>query len=171
VTVFRPSVIYGPGDTFLNMFARLLRWAPVFPLGNHGARLQPIFVEDVARAYLASLTNPATFGQRYNLCGPRAYTLRELVAYVARTCGYRSLILPLGDRLSYLQAWLFDKLPVKLLTLDNYHTLQTDNVCNEDFPAAIFGFSPIPLEDVAGEFLTGDTPHAHYREFRSKAGR
>jgi uncharacterized protein YbjT (DUF2867 family) len=170
VTVFRPSVIFGPQDTFLNMFARLLRWIPVFPLGSPDARLQTIYVDDVARAYAVSLANPATFGQRYDLCGPRAYTLRELVTFVARTCGYRRLIIPLGDRLSYLQAWLFEKLPMRVLTRDNYYTLKTDNVCTGEFPA-VFGFQPAALEAVAPEYLAGDTPRAHYRAFRSKAGR
>lgn len=170
VTVFRPSVIFGPQDTFLNMFARLLRWIPVFPLGSPDTRVQTIYVEDVARAYAESLTNPATFGQRYELCGPRAYTLRELVQFVARTCGYHCLIVPLNDRLSYLQAWLFEKLPMQLLTRDNYRTLKTDNVCTGEFPA-VFGFKPTALEAVATEYLAGDGPRAQYRGFRGKAGR
>ncbi|MEW5943235.1 MAG: complex I NDUFA9 subunit family protein [Pseudomonadota bacterium] len=169
VTVFRPSVIFGREDTFLNMFANVLKWSPVFPLGSPNAKLQPVFVDDVARAYVASLSNPATFGHRYELCGPKVYTLRELVEFVAKTRGYCRVILCLNDRLSYLQAWVFEKLPVKILTRDNYYSLKTDNVCPNEFPA-VFGFRPTALEVVAPQYLAGNDTD-RYRDIRRRAGR
>lgn len=169
VTVFRPSVIFGREDTFLNMFAKILKWAPVFPLGSPNAKLQPVFVEDVARAYVESLANPATFGQRYELCGPKVYTLRELVEFVAEIRGYCRMILLLSDRLSYLQAWVFEKMPVKVLTRDNYYSLKVDNVCRCEFPA-VFGIEPAALEAVAPQYLAGDGTD-RYRHIRTRAGR
>jgi NADH dehydrogenase len=170
VTVFRPAVIFGREDSFLNMFARLLKRLPVLPLGSPNTRFQPVYVEDVARAYAASIDNPATFGQRYELCGPRVYTLKELVEFVARTCGYRRLIIPLNDRLSYWQARLMEFSPVRVLTRDNYLTLKTDAVCQSGAPAA-FGIAPTALEAVAPEWLADRTPRARYRLLRYRAGR
>jgi uncharacterized protein YbjT (DUF2867 family) len=146
VTVFRPSVIFGPGDHFINMFAGLLRLAPgVFPLACAAARLQPVHVDDVTRAMVAALTRHDTHGQRYNLCGPRAYSLQQILELIARHQGRRVRILPLPRGLSWLQAQLLQWAPGKPFTPDNYLSLQVASVCEGPFPAA-FGFAPRPLE-------------------------
>lgn len=152
VTIFRPSVIFGAEDSFLNRFAHLLQRLPILPLANARARFQPVFVEDVAQAYVASLTDPASYGQTYDLCGPKVYTLLELVTYVAALSGHRRPIVPLGDKLSYLQALLLEFAPGKLMTRDNYYSMKTDNVCSCPFPA-IFGIQPTALEAVAPSYL------------------
>lgn len=170
VTLFRPSVIFGRGDSFLNLFARLARLLPVLVLAKPEARFQPVFVEDVAQAFVASLENPATFGQAYNLCGPKVYTLRQLVQYVIAVLGLRRRIVGLNDRLSYWQAWAMELLPVKLMTRDNYYSMQVDSVCDCEFPA-VFGIQPTALEAVVPEYLADDTPRHAYLRFRSKAGR
>ena len=154
VTSFRPSVIFGPGDSFLNRFAGLLRLAPgVFPLACPHARFQPVSVEDVVQTFVASLDNRKTFGQRYALCGPRVYTLREIVEYVACLIGKRVCIVGLNDGLSYLQAALLEFAPGKPFSLDNYRSLQIDSVCDQSFPE-IFGIKPASLEEVAPTYLT-----------------
>lgn len=157
VTVFRPSVIFGPEDSFLNLFARLLHWAPIFPLGSPNAKFQPVYVGDVAHAYVASLNNPATFGQRYELCGPTVYTLQELVEFVARVKGLKRTVIPLSDEMSSLQAMLLGLMPVKMLTHDNYLTLKTDAVCGCPFPE-VFGIQPAALEAEAPLYLAGIQP-------------
>lgn len=167
VTVFRPSVIFGPEDSFLNLFARLLPWTPVFPLGSPHARFQPVYVGDVAQAYVESLGNPATFGKRYELCGPKVYTLQQLVEFVARVKGLSRLVLPLGDGMSALQAWFFGLLPVKLLTRDNYLTLKTDAVCHCPFPE-VFGIQPTTLEVEAPAYLAGIAPPRFISENRDR---
>jgi NADH dehydrogenase len=170
VTVFRPSVIFGRGDSFLNLFAALARWMPVMVLASPNARFQPIYVEDVAQAFVASLQDARTFGQSYDLCGPRVYTLRELVAYVAATLGLKRPVIGLGDKLSYLQAWAMEALPVKLMTRDNYYSMKVDSVSAEPFPA-LFDIAPVPMEAVVPEYLANDTPRQAYLQFRSMAGR
>ncbi len=171
VTVFRPSVIFGPEDTFLNLFAGLVRRFPVVPLANAQARFQPIYVEDVARAYVASLGEPRTFGQAYDLCGPASYTLAELVALVARLVGSHARIVPLGRRFSYLQALALECMPGrKLMTRDNFYSMRTDNVCAGAFPA-LFGFDPMPLEAVAPGYLQEGMARGRYDGFRRKARR
>lgn len=157
VTIFKPSVIFGPEDSFLNLFARLLPWAPVFPLGSPNARFQPVYVGDVAEAYAISLDNPATFGQTYELCGPQVYTLQQLVEFVARVKHLKPWIYPLGDEMSSLQASFFGLLPLKLLTHDNYLTLKTDAVCACPFPA-VFGIDPAALEAEAPQYLAAISP-------------
>ncbi|NTV95275.1 MAG: complex I NDUFA9 subunit family protein [Thiobacillus sp.] len=168
VTVFRPSVIFGPGDSFLTMFADLLAMAPVVPLANAGARFQPVHVADVARAFADAIDDPETFGQAYNLCGPNAYTLAELVRLVADTVGLKRTILPLGPGLSYWFARLMELKPgTKLMTRDNHYAMQTDNVCPDGFPAR-FG-KPRSLE--AGlDYLRGGTK-GHYDSYRAAARR
>lgn len=153
VTSFRPSVIFGARDSFTNRFAGLLRLMPgVFPLACPGARLQPVFVDDVARAFVGALGNHKTYGQRYNLCGPKAYTLRELVTYIAHLIGKRVYILGLPDGLSKLQAALLEFAPGKPFSLDNYRSLRVDSVCAKGFPE-VFGITPCPIEEVAPIYL------------------
>ena len=153
VTSFRPSVIFGPGDSFLNRFAGLLRLTPgVFPLACPQARFQPVYVEDVVRAFVESLDNHKTFGQHYDLCGPKVYTLREIVEYVARLIGRRVCIIGLNDALSYLQAAALEFAPGKPFSLDNYRSLKVDSVCDKDFSGA-FGITPSSLEQMAPAYL------------------
>ncbi|MDH3282771.1 MAG: complex I NDUFA9 subunit family protein, partial [Gammaproteobacteria bacterium] len=153
VTSFRPSVIFGPGDSFLNRFAGLLRLAPgVFPLACSGSRFQPVYVEDVVRAFADSLDNHKTFGQHYNLCGPQVYTLREIVEYVAKLIDKRVCVVGLPDGLSYLQAAALEFAPGKPFSLDNYRSLQVDSVCEKGFPE-VFGITPTSLEEIAPGYL------------------
>jgi len=167
-TVFRPSVIFGREDRFLNMFAMLLRLAPVLFLASPNARFQPVFVEDVAASFVKSLEDLASAGKSYDLCGPRVYTLRELVEFVARVLDRRRLVIGLNDGLSYLQALALELLPVKLMTRDNYYSMKVDSVCSCEFP---FGITPKALEAVAPSYLGRRTPRAHYQRFRGRAGR
>jgi uncharacterized protein YbjT (DUF2867 family) len=171
VTIFRPSVIFGRGDSFLSMFARLLKLAPVLPLAGASARFAPVHVDDVARAFADSLDNPATYGQTYELCGPRVYTLQELVRYVGEVTGTRRSIIPLGDGLSYLQAWALEFKPgKKLMTRDNFYAMSVDNVCGGGWPP-VFDFQPAALEAIAPGYLRADTPRARYERYRENAGR
>lgn len=169
-TILRPSVIFGREDHFLNLFARLARALPVVPLGSPQARFQPIHVEDVARAIVASLREPRSFDQAYDLCGPRTYTLQQLVEYVARLQGRPRPILPLNESLSQLQAWVLEKLPGRLLTRDNLLSMKVDNVCDCPFPE-VFGFSPAELDAVVPGYLRDSGPRARYQWFRYRARR
>ncbi len=165
VTVFQPSVIFGPEDAFLNLFAQLARFLPVLVLACPEARFQPVYVGDVARAFVAALEAREAHGRRYTLCGPRQYTLRELVQTVCRITGRRRLVIGLGDHLSYVQARLMELLPVKLMTRDNYYSMQVPSVCDGAFP---FGIEPAALEAVAPAWLA---PAMAQARLRRDAGR
>jgi len=167
-TIFRPSVIFGREDRFLNLFAWLLKIAPVVFLGSPGARFQPVHVEDVARAMVHSMSDLGAFGKSYDLCGPRVYTLRELVELVGSITGCRRPVIGLNDALSYLQALVLGLLPVKLLTLDNYRSMKVANVSGQPFP---FGIQPAALEAVVPTYLGGDFPRARYRIYRDRTHR
>lgn len=168
-TVFRPSVIFGPGDRFLTLFADLMRLAPVLPLANATSRFQPVFVGDVARAFADSLERHDTCGQGYDLCGPTIYTLAELVNLTAATLGLRRRILPLGATASYWFARLMEWKPgAKIMTRDNHYAMLTDNV-RQDGCAQPFG-APTALESVIG-YLGEADPRRDYMGFRTHARR
>ena len=169
-TIFRPSVIFGREDTFLNLFAKLARWFPVLPLAGASARFQPIYVGDVAACFERALDDNETIGQRYSLCGPKVYTLAELVRYVAETIGHPRPVVPLGTRLSTLQARVMELLPGSLLTRDNLASMQVDNVCDGAFPDR-FGVVPAALEAIAPEYLAPRAQHSRFDLFRAHGGR
>ena len=170
-TSFRPSVIFGPADDFFNRFARLLAMSPgIFPLACPTAQFAPVYVEDVVAAMLASLQNPSTFGQRYDLCGPETYSLRELVEYTAQVANLRRKIIPLSDRLSALQARILEKLPGKPFSMDNYLSTKADtSVSNDGF--AQLGIAPRSIESIVPSYLGNEERNSKLSSLRKFAGR
>jgi len=170
-TSFRPSVIFGPEDSFFNRFATLLKFSPfIFPLACPQARFAPVYVGDVAKSFALALNEMASFGQCYELCGPRIYTLKQLVEYTAHVINMRRKIIGLSDGLSRLQARIFDWLPGKPFSLDNYYSLQTDSICRGPFPA-IFNIAPTPVEAIVPNYLSPQDQKARFRDYRRSAGR
>ncbi|MCY4468742.1 MAG: complex I NDUFA9 subunit family protein [Thiotrichales bacterium] len=171
VTSFRPSVIFGPGDSFFNRFAGLLALSPfVFPLACPQARFAPVYVEDVVRAFLTALDDDATAGQRYELCGPRTYTLRELVAYTARVTGRRRLVVGLGDRLSRLQGQVLERVPGKPFSTDNYLSTKTDSVCSSNGFERL-GIAPRSVESIVPGYLGASERNSRLGRLRASARR
>lgn len=152
ITIFKPSVIFGPCDNFLNLFAKLIRFLPVILLAKHNAKFQPIYVEDVASAFVQALENKLTFGRAFELAGPKVYSLRELIQLVAKALHKKRLIIGLGDQLSYAQAWAMELLPVKMMTRDNVRSMEVDSVSQEQLPD-YFGFKPKALEAILPTYI------------------
>src|SRR5216117_1648607 len=144
VTAFRPSIVFGPDDSFINMFAALSRCLR--------ARFQPVYVGDVAHAIVSAIDEPRSHGKAYDLCGPRVYTLRELVEFVCAITRRRRLIIPLSDRMSYLLARLMELAPRPLMTRDNYRSMQVPSVCGADCTLP-FGLIAQALEAVVPFYL------------------
>lgn len=147
-TVFQPSVIFGRGDGLLTRFAGLLGIMPVLPLARPNARFAPVYVGDVARAFVAACNDSDTVGKTYPLCGPRVYTLREIVDYVCEVRGWRRLIVGLPDWIARAQAGVMDFVPGKPFSTDNYRSLLVDSV-SERNGLAEMGIQPTPMEAIA----------------------
>jgi len=170
-TILRPSVVFGRGDSFLTMFAKLARLAPVLPLAGAKTRFQPVWVDDVARAVTACLERDATIEQCLELAGPKVYTLAELVGYVARLTGHSRPIVGLPYPLAYLQAALMELAPGKpLMSRDNVRSLTVDNVASAPFPSELLGFEPTALEAVVPGYLAGDEFNATMSRYRGQVG-
>jgi NADH dehydrogenase len=152
-TIFRPSVVFGPEDKFMNMFAQLARFLFVLPIAGAGAKMQPVYVGDVASAVMNVLNLPAAANQTYDLAGPRVYTLGELVKLAALWSGHPRVVVELPMALGRLQARMFECMPGEpLLSRDNLASLTVDNVSAEPM-AADLNLVATPLESVAPIYL------------------
>lgn len=155
-TIVRPSVIFGAGDSFFNRFAGLLKWTPILPLACPGARMQPVWVGDVAEAITLMLESPEAAGSAYPLVGPRQFSLIELVRFTASAIGKRRWVVGLPNALSRLQGLVFDFVPGKPFSSDNYRSLQIDNVSEEN-ALPDFGIDPRPVEGLVCHYLGGSS--------------
>jgi len=154
VTSFRPSVVFGRGDSFFNRFATLLEMAPgLFPLACPDARFAPVWVGDLTEAMVRTISSDTSIGRRYDLCGPRIFTLEELVAFTAARIGRRTLLMGLNDFGSRLQARVFERLPGKPFTMDNYLSMQTPSTCTEHNGLLELGIHPTDIDTVVPTYL------------------
>ena len=170
VTIFRPSVVFGPGDHFLNTFAALQRRLPVVPLACATARFQPIYVMDVAQAFASAIDNDATLGKTYELGGPEVYTLEALVRFAGAACGCERPILRLPEGAARLQAAFFERLPGEpIIARDNLDSMRVDNVMSGPL-APELGLVPNGLE-IAVDYLDGDSEERRLSDYRRYAGR
>lgn len=129
-TIFRPSVIYGPKDKSVNTLVKVMRRLPFVPvLGNGNTKIQPISVENVARAFVATIRNDNSIGRTYDLCGPEAFTWNELYDKLQSILGSRKPKLHLPLPLARIQAAFLERiLPNPPFTRDQLLMLQEDNV-------------------------------------------
>ncbi|WP_297528792.1 complex I NDUFA9 subunit family protein [Thiohalobacter sp.] len=171
VTSFRPSVIFGPGDSFFNRFAGLLRLTPwIFPLACPDAKMSPVCVGDVVAAFLRALDDDDTIGRHCDLCGPEVCTLQELVEYTARVIGVRRRILRLGNTGSWLQARLLEFVPGKPFSRDNFWSLQKEGVCPENCLRRL-GIEPTAIAAVVPLYLGNGSLRSRYQQLRALAHR
>jgi NADH dehydrogenase len=127
-TIFRPSVIFGAQDQFINLFSKLTKLFPAMPLANHQAQFQPVSVDDVAAAFVKSLSMPQTIHQSYDLVGPTVYTMKEIVEFAARKAKTSCAIIPVPAFVGYIQALAFEFLPgPTLMSRDNIASMQLPN--------------------------------------------
>lgn len=128
-TIFRPSVIFGSQDQFINLFAKLTKLLPAMPLANYDAKFQPVSVDDVASAFVMALKMPQTIHQSYDLVGSTVYSMKEIVELAARKAKTSCVVIPVPAFVGYLQALAFEFLPgPTLMSRDNIASMKLPNV-------------------------------------------
>ncbi|MES2017565.1 MAG: complex I NDUFA9 subunit family protein [Pseudomonadota bacterium] len=171
-TIFRPSVVFGEGDRFLTTFARLQKWLPCVPLAGFDTDFQPVYVGDVAQAFVNALGNLKTRHLVFELGGPRIYTLADLVRLAGRYSGYPRPVFAIPDWLAQMEARLFELLPGEpVMSRDNLDSMKVDNVVDpviQATTARALGIKLTALEAVAPRYLS---PSERFDDFRARAGR
>jgi len=170
-TVFRPSVIFGMKDSFVNKFSTLLK-VPcyLFFLPVPNARFAPVFVDDVVEGIARSIDAPKTFKQTYSCCGPKIYSMRELIRLIADTLGLKRKIIGLNPFFSKLAANFLGIMPGKPFSKDNYLSLQINSICEKNGLERL-GISPVSMESVIPSYLQKRDTNLEFDKFRRNAGR
>ncbi|MDQ6629059.1 MAG: complex I NDUFA9 subunit family protein [Pseudomonadota bacterium] len=173
VTVLRPSVVFGERDRFLNLFASLQSIFPVLPLASADAKFQPVWVDDLASAIVRSLDDPSTIGLTIECCGPRVYSLGDLVRAAGEWSGSRRPVLALPALFGRLQALCMEMLPgPTLMSRDNVDSMRVANVASGKMPGLErLGIEPTPLEAVAPRYLGHVSGEKRLEIWRSRARR
>ena len=166
-TIFRPSVVFGPGDRFLSLFAELQRCFPVLPLARAQTRFQPVYVGDVTQALCNALDNPACIGKTYELAGPEVFTLAQLAQLAGKWGGRARPIWELPYTLGQLQAAALGVLPNPLMSPDNFDSMKVDNVASGPI-APELGVIPTPIGAIGPQYLA---QRSRYSEERTHAHR
>jgi NADH dehydrogenase len=157
--VLRPSIVFGPEDSFFNRFAAMARFSPALPLiGGGTTRFQPVFVGDVARAVTRLIDAGIAQGRTYELGGPEVMSFRELIEFTLRTVGRKRLLVPLPWPVARMQAMILELLPKPLLTTDQVALLRSDNVVSAEAAAERrtlegLGITPRGTEAIVPSYL------------------
>ena len=184
--IFRPSVIFGPEDNFLNQFATMARYSPVLPvigapglpkveldkgkvdmLGDGGPKFQPVYVADVAEAFVTALVEGKSAGKTYELGGPEVYSFKGLLRDMLQITRQRAILMPVPFWLASIKAFFLQFLPKPLLTPDQVRLLKTDNVVSDGAEGfAELGITPNSVEAIAPTYLKRFCPPRKSGEFR-----
>ena len=164
-TIFRPSIVFGEADSFFNKFSTILKYSPVFPLACPNSKFMPIYVNELTDFMIDTIKDNKTYGQKIDVTGPNEYTFRQLIDITLKALKIRRLIIPLNYTLSKLQAAVFQRLPGKLFTIDNFLSLQIDSCSREGFKGKL------SLEDIVPGYLNFSSKQKHFENLRKKSGR
>ena len=156
-SIVRPSIIFGEHDGFFNMFARMSKFMPIFPLiGGGKTKFQPVYVGDVANA-ITTLMEPQSEslnGQIYELGGSDVVTFKQVYQLVFKYTGRKRFLMPIPFWAAYVQGFIFGLLPKPILTVDQVRSLTVDNVVTEN--AHTFkelNIKPTPMADILPTYL------------------
>mgnify|MGYP001085751583 CR=1 FL=1 len=169
-TIFRPSTIFGPDDSFLNRFADLLKISPLLPLARPDAKFAPVYVGDVVEAFARALQTDDSHGQVYELCGSEIWSLKSLVKWVRDQLGLTRVVIGLPDAVGWAQGRAFDFVPGKPFSSDNYKSLKIDSVCSENGFAEL-DIEPWGMSEKAPSWLGAQGRQARYQRYRRAARR
>jgi len=151
--IFQPSVVFGPHDEFVNKFASILKITPGFlPLACADAKFAPVYVGDVAEAFVRCLERKDVAGKTFQLCGPEVIRLGDIVRLTAQTLGLRRWIVPLPRGVARVQAAVMDYVPGKPFSTDNFRSASIDSVCDCDGLGEL-GIARTPLRGTVATYL------------------
>ena len=165
VTIFRPSIVFGEDDSFFNKFATLLKIFPIFPLACPNSKFMPVYVDDLTDYMISTINDTKSYNRKIDVTGPNEYSFRELINQTLLALKIKRLIIPLNNFLSRAQARVFQNLPGKLFTMDNYESLQFDSCSDEGFKGSS------SLEDIIPQYLNIKTKQERFEKLRKKSGR
>lgn len=159
-TIFRPSLIYGPGDEFVNMLARMIKLAPIVPVFGDGQYLlQPVHVSNVASAFVDALEKPDSIGNTYCCCGPDTLSYDQIldrIGSVINLTRIRKIHQPLSLITPLVK--LFQSCSFFPITSDQLTMLIEGNTCDDDRWLTDFNIKPARFESSIHEYLTKKSP-------------
>lgn len=165
--IIRPSLVFGPDDSFFNRFGMLARYLPVLPAIGAKSRFQPVYVGDVAAAIAKAAGGAVKSGTAYELGGPEVVSMHQIMELVNKYAHRSRPIFDVPEGLARFQAWFLQWLPHPLLTIDQVVTLQHDNVIseaaeNEKRTLKAFGVAPTPMDDVLPDYMWRFRKHGEF---------
>jgi uncharacterized protein YbjT (DUF2867 family) len=150
-TIFRPSVIFGPGDGFINTLADLVRKAPIVPVvGSGRSTFQPVAVGDVADCFVRAVDDPETIGETFELGGPDTFTYKQLLDVIAAKLGKRKPKVHIPVGLMKPVVALSKPLPKALrppVTQEQLKMLAIDNCTDNSSTERLIGRRPVRLPE------------------------
>jgi NADH dehydrogenase len=155
-TIFRPSLVVGPGDGFTTKVKDIINApGPVIPVPGKGeARFQPIYVEDLVKCFLSIVEKPVALGRTYELGGPEYLSYNHLVLDIAKAMGVEKKLMHIPMGLAALGTWILSKTPFSPATPEQLMLLDTDNICDKDTVRKNFGFDPLPFREALRRFIS-----------------
>ncbi|GAA0541545.1 NADH dehydrogenase [Rhizomicrobium palustre] len=171
VTILRPSLVFGPEDSFFNRFAQMARFLPALPLiGGGQTKFQPVYVADVAAAILKAVQDVRTAGRTYQLGGPKTYSFKELLQFILAETGRKRLLLPLPSFIASVMGFVAELpsflLPIRpVLTVDQVRLLKADNVVQPGaFTLDDLGITPASVESIVPGYLWRFHPKGQFKD-------
>ncbi|MBZ4643298.1 MAG: hypothetical protein PWQ25_1406 [Deferribacteres bacterium] len=132
-TIFRPSVIYGPGDIFINMLNRFMKLTPFFSyFGDGGYKMQPVSVFEVAELFVNALTNENSLAKTYSVCGNKVLTYKQILKLIMAVTKRRVLLFSVPEFIISALVKLFGKTTWFPITTDQFIMLVEGNTCDDD---------------------------------------
>ena len=151
-TIFRPSIIFGVNDGFLNLFANQIRFLPIVPIVAAKTRFQPIWIEDVAECFLGALKKEDTIGNAYELVGRDQFSMAELINGIIQAKNTWRIKIHLPFLFMRVNAFLLEKLlPRPPITRDQLINLEEDNIGDPEPMMRDFGIEPRRVTDYLQE--------------------
>jgi NADH dehydrogenase len=153
-TIFRPSVVYGPGDEFINMLNSMIKRTFLFTyFGDGGYKMQPVSVYEVAELFVNAIENRNTFKKIYSVCGNKVLTYKELLQLIIRITNKKVFLFSIPEIFISIFVKIFGNTTFTPITTDQFIMLKEGNICKDDNIFNELGVRQLPIEDVLKSYL------------------